>query len=209
MHIKICGLTRKEDVDFCSHLGINALGFILADSPRSIEIERVAEITRGITPLITKVAVVMNPSKELLERVVNSGIFECIQFHGEEDPELISNNPLKSIKAISIDIENNTGLEKINKYKDVDCFLFDSKIGKNRGGIGSSFNWDILNNIEVSKPYILAGGLGPDNIYEALSKHNFHGIDLNSKLEIKAGIKDHNLIKESVRIIRDFQLCQF
>ncbi|MFW6271126.1 MAG: phosphoribosylanthranilate isomerase, partial [Bacillota bacterium] len=193
----------------CCQLGVNALGFIMAESPRYIEIEKVAEISRDLSPFTSKVAVVMNPGEKLIRKIIKSNIFDYIQFHGEEDPDLISSVPIKTIKTISIDTEDNSGLEEMKKYKNANYFLFDSKYANKKGGTGKKFDWSILNKLNINKPYILAGGLSVDNIEEAITTLNMNGLDLNSKLELSPGIKDHNLIKKTVKIIRDFQINNF
>ncbi len=203
MKIKVCGLTRREDVLICNRLGVDALGFILAESPRQVEIKDVKLLTKDLPPFISRVAVTMNPERQLLEDILASKLFDYIQFHGSEDPQLIKDFPLRTIKSISIGIE--TPLEKvkeeINKYKCADYYLFDSKVGKNKGGTGKSFNWDIFEQLDIKKPFILAGGLGFDNISTALMKVNMAAVDLNSKLESSPGIKDKNLLNRIMKII--------
>ncbi|MFW6306959.1 MAG: phosphoribosylanthranilate isomerase, partial [Bacillota bacterium] len=146
MRIKVCGLTRRKDVELCCRLGIDALGFIFADSPRQVSLEKVEELTSGIPPFVSKVAVVMNPEEEQLEGIIESGLFDYIQFHGEEDPDMIAEIPLFTLKAISVG--QNAVVDKlqssIEKYEEADFYLFDSKVGKQKGGTGKSFNWDIF-----------------------------------------------------------------
>ncbi|MFP4660996.1 MAG: phosphoribosylanthranilate isomerase [Halanaerobiales bacterium] len=197
MRVKVCGLTRKEDVEICDSLGVDALGFILAESPRRVEIEDVAFLTEDISPFICRVVVVMNPDNDLLDKIVSSKLFDYIQFHGNEDPEIIKKCPLKKIKSISISInkcKHDRYLidinKEIDKYDDADFFLFDTKSGKSKGGTGKSFNWSIFKSLDIRKPFILAGGLGIDNIESALNIEGLSGVDLNSKLESAPGIKD-------------------
>ena len=203
MRVKVCGLTRREDVLLCNQLGVDALGFILAESPRQVEIRNVSLLTKGLPPFISKVAVTMNPERQLLKDISASRLFDYVQFHGSEDPQIIKALPLRTIKSISIGIE--TPIEKIkdemNKYKCADYYLFDSKMGKIKGGTGKSFNWDIFEHLDIKKPFILAGGLGIDNISTALMKVNMAAVDLNSKLESSPGIKDKDLLNRIIDII--------
>ncbi len=205
MKIKICGLTRREDVLICNQLGVDALGFILAESPRQVEIEDVKLLTKDLSPFISKVAVTMNPGRQLLEDILASKLFNYIQFHGSEDPQIIKNFPLRTIKSISIGIETqiNKIQDEMNRYKCADYYLFDSKVGKNKGGTGKSFDWEVFNLLDIKKPFILAGGLGIDNISTALMKVNMVAVDLNSKLESSPGIKDKDLLKKIVEIINE------
>lgn len=206
MRVKVCGLTRKEDVDICCEMGISALGFILAESPRRVCVKDVELLTKDIPPFISRVAVVMNPEHQLLKEISESKLFDYIQFHGEEEPELIREYPLLTIKSISIGASTPIKRikEQINKYKYADFYLFDSKVGKIKGGTGKSFNWGIFSLLDIDKPFILAGGLDPYNIKTALINVKMAGVDLNSGLESSPGIKDKNLLINMVNIINNF-----
>ncbi|MFW5971982.1 MAG: phosphoribosylanthranilate isomerase [Bacillota bacterium] len=208
MRIKVCGLTRRKDVELCCRLGIDALGFIFADSPRQVSLEKVEELTSGIPPFVSKVAVVMNPEEEQLEGIIESGLFDYIQFHGEEDPDMIAEIPLFTLKAISVG--QNAVVDKlqssIEKYEEADFYLFDSKVGKQKGGTGKSFNWDIFNKLNIRKPFILAGGIGPDNLEEAVNKLDMVGLDINSKIEVEPGIKDHDLLMKTINFLRKINM---
>lgn len=201
MMIKVCGLTRQEDVDFCCQLGVNALGFILADSPRQVTLKKVKDLTSKIPPFVARVAVVQNPEKAFLEEIIYSKLFDYIQFHGEEAPEMIANLNIRTIKAISIKTSQDLNLIKL--YNKSDYFLFDSKMGQQKGGTGVVFDWQLLKNINIKKPFILAGGLGLDNVLMAIDRVRPAGVDLNSRLESEPGIKSHHLLLETFRKIRN------
>ncbi|HPI97383.1 MAG TPA: phosphoribosylanthranilate isomerase [Synergistales bacterium] len=202
--IKICGLTRREDVDASVEFGVDALGFILAESPRRVSLEQVADLTRGLPPFISTVAVVVDPEKDMLKRIVASGLFSHIQFHGKEDPALLVGLVLKTIKTFSIATE--ADLKDIDNYKGTDYFLFDTRIGRSLGGTGKTFNWELLKKIRPEKPFILAGGLGPENVTEAIRICRPSAIDLNSRLEREPGRKDRELIREAVLRVRESDL---
>jgi len=206
MKVKVCGLTRREDVLICNQLGVDAIGFILADSPRQVEIRDVSLLTEGLPPFISKVAVTMNPEGQLLKDILASRLFDYVQFHGSEDPQIIKELPLKTIKSISIELETEIKKvqDEIDRYKCADYYLFDSKVGKIKGGTGKSFNWDIFEQLDIKKPFILAGGLGIDNISTALRKVNMAAVDLNSKLESSPGIKDKNLLNTIMEIMNKY-----
>lgn len=195
-------MTKKQDMMMAIELGVNALGFILAKSPRQVDLETVYKLTAGLPPFVSTVGVVVNPSEKKLNKIIDSGLFDYIQFHGGEDPDLIAELSIKSIKAISISTQED--LDQIEKYKDVDYLLFDTKTGSEKGGTGKSFDWSLIKNYELPKPYILAGGLGPDNILEALTKVKPAAIDLNSKVEISPGIKDRALLSKTIAEINNF-----
>ncbi len=195
--IKVCGLTRKKDVEAAVNYGVDALGFILAESSRQVDLNQARELTADLPPFISTVAVVVNPSKARLAKIISSQIFTAIQFHGSEEPERLKDIPLKTIKALSISTK--ADLQDITKYKaQSDWLLFDTKIGSKKGGTGESFDWTLLKEINYKDNFILAGGLGPANIKEALEKLNPAAVDLNSCLETSPGKKDPELIKETV-----------
>lgn len=213
--IKLCGLTRREDIEFAIKLKVNALGFILTESPRQISLDKARYLTEGLPPFISRVAVVSNPDAKELEKIITSRLFDYIQFHGDHDPDLIKELPLKTIKAISIaaeeDQERLKGLNRylerhMERYKEVDYFLFDTKIGQKRGGTGKAFDWDLLDKLKLDKPFILAGGLGPNNIVAALEKSQAVAVDLNSRVEDLPGVKNHQLLLETVEKINNFKL---
>jgi len=200
--IKLCGMTRREDVVFAVNIGVDALGFILAKSPRQVSLEKVKELCHNLPPFINRVAVVVNPEPEKVEEIEKSGLFDYIQFHGSEEPEMLNNTVLKSIKAISIAGEED--LAEVEKYKEsADYLLFDTKIGNQTGGTGESFDWTLINKLKL--PYILAGGLGAENIEAALKKLNPMAVDLNSQLENEPGQKNHRLVKKTVEKIKNFK----
>lgn len=200
--IKVCGMTRREDVVFAVNIGVDGLGFILAESPRQVSLEKVRELCHNLPPFISRVAVVVNPEPEELLQIEKSGLFDYIQFHGSEAPELLKNTALKSIKAISI--AGKKDLAEVEKYKEsADYLLFDTKIGSQTGGTGQRFDWSLIKELEL--PYILAGGLGAENIEEALKQLNPTAVDLNSKVENEPGEKNHCLLKKAVKKIKNFK----
>lgn len=207
IRIKVCGITNIEDAINISEAGVDALGFILAESPRKVELSKVLEISKELPPFVSRVAVVVNPTKEEIEKIERSKVFDYVQFHGSEDVNIIKNCKLKTIKAIKI--ENKSSLEEISKYNDfVDYFLFDTKIGEKIGGTGHTFNWEILKEANIKKPFILAGGLSPENIVEAIKTIKPNAVDLNSKVELYPGKKDIRLIKETIDRINSIKIKQ-
>lgn len=200
--IKLCGMTSRKDVVFAVNMGVDALGFILAESPRQVNLNTVRKLTDKLPPFINRVAVVVNPEPEEVAEIEKSGLFDYIQFHGSEQPKMLKGTNLKIIKAISIAGEKD--LEAVEKYKGIaDYLLFDTKIGSQIGGTGESFDWSLITKLEI--PYILAGGLGADNIEKALKKLKPAAVDINSKVENAPGEKNHHLVKKTVEKIKSFK----
>lgn len=202
--IKVCGMTRREDVEVAVALGVNALGFILAKSPRRVSLQKVAELTEGLPPFVSTVAVVMNPTKDELIDVVAGGLFSHIQFHGQEDPRMLTGLPVKTVKAFGI--AGREDLEQVEAYGMADCFLFDARVGSASGGTGQSFDWSLLKGFVGDKPFILAGGLGPENVAEAIRASRPVAVDLNSRIESEPGKKDPGRMRQAVQRIREADL---
>ena len=195
--VKVCGLTRREDALLAADLGADALGFILAPSPRRVTLERAAGLVRGLPPFVARVAVLSDPTEAELEEVVESRLFDCLQFHGREEPGRLAGLPLKTVKAFAISCGED--LDRAETYADAaDYFLFDTKAGGASGGTGQAFDWSLLSERRFSRPFILAGGLGPENLPRALEKVRPDAVDLNSRIESAPGVKDPVLMARAI-----------
>lgn len=195
--VKVCGLTRECDVRTATALGADALGFILAPSPRRVTLERAASLLRGLDPFVSRVAVLSDPTEAELREVIESRLFDYLQFHGREEPGRLARLPLKTVKAFGI--SRGEDLDRAETYAEVaDYFLFDTKAGGASGGTGQAFDWSLLSKRRFSRPFILAGGLGPENLSRALEKVRPSAVDLNSRIESAAGVKDPVLMARAI-----------
>lgn len=195
--VKVCGLTRECDVRTAAALGADALGFILAPSPRRVTLERAASLVRGLAPFVSRVAVLSDPTEAELREVIESRLFDCLQFHGREEPGRLAGLPLKTVKAFGV--SRGEDLDRAETYAEVsDYFLFDTKAGGASGGTGQAFDWSLLSERRFSRPFILAGGLGPENLSRALEKVRPAAVDLNSRIESAAGVKDPVLMARAI-----------
>ena len=201
VRVKICGFTSRRDVMEAAEAGADALGFVLAPSPRRVSIADVGEMTRGLPPFVTTVAVVADPSREFVGEITKSGLFDAIQFHGAEPPELLSGVPLRTIKAFGL---SGGAFPDAGKYLCADWFLFDSG-SAGKGGTGECFDWSLLRGRSFGKPFILAGGLGPENVVEAIITVKPAAVDLNSGIEKEPGVKDHRLMRQALCRIRRYE----
>ncbi|WP_319471843.1 phosphoribosylanthranilate isomerase [uncultured Pseudodesulfovibrio sp.] len=193
--VKVCGMTRMQDVELCMELGVDLLGFIFhPKSPRNVDPDFAASVKTG---KITKVGVFVNQTaNEVIEIMDRCGL-HAAQLHGGQDmafcetigPDRVIRvfwpSTYASPAALARDLED---------YSEV-CghFLFDAGI-KGEGGTGQSIDFDILQHIEIQTPWFLAGGIGPNNIRAALST-NPPGLDINSGVEIEPGIKDETKLR--------------
>lgn len=202
MFIKVCGLREKSNVLAIDTLSIDFMGLIFHEkSPRFVADNY--EIPTTNTP---KVGVFVNsPLKYILEKIQKYQL-KYIQLHGNESIDFvkeihqnIKEKNIKIIKAISIDNEiDNEFLSAFEPF--CEYFLFDTK-GTNHGGNGIKFNWQILENYILKTPFLLSGGISVDDIDEIKNiKHaKFAGIDINSKFEIKAALKDVRMIENFIK----------
>lgn len=193
--VKVCGMTRTQDVQLCMELGVDLLGFIFhPKSPRNVDPEFVASVKTG---RITKVGVFVDqPHEEVLEIMDRCGL-HAAQLHGGQDihfcwrigPDRVIRafwpGDYASPAALAADLDN---------YSEA-CghFLLDAG-SKGQGGTGQSIDLSILQAIDIQTPWFLAGGIGPHNIHTALAA-NPPGLDINSGVESAPGIKDETKLR--------------
>lgn len=201
--VKICGMTNFEDAYAACSYGADAVGFVFAKSPRQITQEAVKSIIEKLPPYIVTVGVFVNEEKRKVRKIAGDCNLMCLQFHGEEGPEYCSDfkGEHKIIKAMRIRDEKS--LAHLDKY-DVDTFLLDTFIQGKRGGTGIKFDWDLaIKAKECGRPIILAGGIGVENVEEAIQKVAPYAVDVSSSVEYAPGKKDHNLMKALIEKVHN------
>jgi phosphoribosylanthranilate isomerase len=194
--VKICGITNKEDALYAAGCGANALGFIFYEkSPRYIEPDDAKTIIAALPPFVTTVGVFVNKDfNDIRDITLLTGV-TVVQLHGDESPSYCNLVEGKLIKAIRV--KNDSSIEGLKKY-DVDVFLLDSFDKNSFGGSGLTFDWKLAEKAKQYGKIILAGGLTPDNVEEAVKKVVPYGVDVNSGVEQKPGIKNKNKVKEFI-----------
>ncbi|MCU0536583.1 MAG: phosphoribosylanthranilate isomerase [Hydrococcus sp. Prado102] len=195
MRIKICGITKPEQGRAIADLGATALGFIcVSQTPRYVTPDRIQTIIEQLPDNTDCIGVFVNSSQEEISQIVARTRLTGVQLHGDESPEycrrLRQMNPQTEIvKAFRI--RSSESLLATNAYVDcVDTFLFDAYHPHAFGGTGKTLDWETLLQFCPVCPWLLAGGLTPDNILEALQKLSPSGIDLSSGVERSPGDKD-------------------
>ena len=210
MKLKVCGLTKMDQIQELISLNTDFLGFIFYEkSPRFVlnhlSLEEISEINHQ-----GKVGVFVNETVEKISEISEKAKLSFIQLHGDEDEKFILQlrqilgNNIKIIKVIRIGNQSFDELQKtINQQPStVNYLLFDTD-SKAFGGTGKTFDWQILNEIEIPIPYFLSGGISLENIHQ-LSTINQQplALDINSKFETEPGIKNLEKIKNFTQIVK-------
>lgn len=200
--IKFCGMTRNVDVDIACELGVDALGFIFyPKSKRAIDIETAVRISERVPDSIERFAVVVNPTEDWLKQMLERFKPTLIQFHGDESPEFCQQFDYPYIKAIAA-TNTQAIFDACNRYEQARALLIDTPAGKLYGGTGQIFDWKML-PMNLTKPYILAGGLTVDNVAEAINQVKPQMVDCCSGIESEPGIKDEKLMRQFVQRVRE------
>jgi phosphoribosylanthranilate isomerase len=204
VRIKICGITRYEDAKVAAGVGVYALGFVFYEkSPRYIAPEQAALIVKQLPPFVSRVGVFVDEEIEKVIAIARATGIDTVQLHGTESPRYCSKLPLPVIKAFSI--EPSTDLTLLEQYH-VAGFLLDTWSSALRGGTGRTFDWSIARSACTKYSHvILAGGLNPSNLEEALETVQPYGIDISSGVEIKPGIKNPRKMRDAVQIVRAWE----
>ena len=208
-HVKICGLTRPEDVEAAIRYGASFLGFIVeAKSARRLSVVQAARLSLPAKSSAKTVAVTVNANDELIEAIITQMQPDYIQLHGDESVDRVAEIARKfSVKTVkAIPISTPADMITAEQYAGVaDFILYDAKPPKGetvRGGHGLSFDWNILTTSPLPKTWALAGGLTPENAAEALRRTNAPILDVSSGVERSAGLKDAAKIKAFMEAVK-------
>ena len=198
MNIKVCGITQFKQLQQLEALNIDYAGLIFyKDSPRYMGDKITGKQVKDADFDIKKVGVFVNPGySELLDAIDEYGL-DIVQLHGNETPEMCEelSAEVEVIKAFRIAGDQSINIDEMVMPYDAACdfYLFDTAgLKENFGGTGQQFDWSILKKAKIEKPFFLSGGIGPDDAQKIKSfKHpDFFAIDVNSKCEMAAGVKD-------------------
>jgi len=198
--VKICGLKDTEHVRVALESGVHAIGFVFAKSRRQISLPEAKALASVIPSDVLKIGVFVNETKENIERYAREVPLDLIQLHGDESPEFAGSLSKPVIKSFSI--KNVWDVNKASDY-DVAYYLFDTPGVEFRGGSGDTFDWTLLDKSNIPKEkIILAGGLHPENVQEAIQAVQPFMVDVSSGVETEKR-KDANKIRAFVRAVRD------
>lgn len=197
--IKICGLTTPQEAEWVSKSQVDYAGMVLffPKSKRNITIEQAKEIMKSMLPQIQKVAVVVSPSALQIKEIQKAG-FDIVQIHGQVLPEALETLRIPFLRAFNVD-----NMQEWEQYEaEPKCigYVFDAV----KPGSGETFDWGSIPNLpEDGKPYLLAGGLNPDNVGSAVAAMHPYGVDVSSGVERDSGTgKDPEKMEAFVRAVR-------
>jgi phosphoribosylanthranilate isomerase len=198
--IKICGITNLDDAMAAVEYGADALGFnFYRKSPRYIDAHKAAEIIAQLPPFIVPVGIFVNEKEERIREIVSMSCIQGIQLHGDETPEFCQRFGPRVIKAFQV--KDKASLERMLHYR-VSAYLLDSYKEGVRGGTGTTFDWHLAVVAKTFGRIILAGGLTPANVVEAVKLVQPYGVDVCGGIEREKGVKDHALMKQFISDVR-------
>ena len=204
--IKVCGMREAENIREVEALGINWMGLIFW--PKSSRY--VSEMPDYLPQDVKRVGVFVNEDLDTVKKKADDYALNLIQLHGSESPDYVralkapsSINPLTSSIIKAFNIATADDFEQTKDYEGlVDYFLFDTK-GPSVGGNGVQFDWDVLKDYHGKTPFLLSGGIGPEDVQRIQAFHHPQciGIDLNSRFELSPVLKDINKLKQFIQVL--------
>jgi phosphoribosylanthranilate isomerase len=196
--IKICGLTRNEDVDAAVKLGADALGFVFyPPSPRAVNLEQAQALTARVPAFVTVTALFVNPTVEEVQSVLDGARIDLLQFHGDEDDGFCRQFQKPYIKAVRVRQASDM-VEACVRFPGALSLLLDSYKPGVPGGTGETFDWSLVPT-NLNKPIILAGGLESANVADAIRLLKPFAVDVSGGVEMAKGIKDASKIEAFIR----------
>ncbi|MDO9004977.1 MAG: phosphoribosylanthranilate isomerase [Aquabacterium sp.] len=203
--IKICGLTREQDVLAAARAGADALGLVFYEkSPRHVGLSQAVQLARTVPPFVTVVGLFVNPSVDYVREVLSKVPLDVLQFHGEETPEFCTQFGRPYLKAIRV----RAGVDLIQcaaRYAGAQGLLLDAYVEGTQGGTGESFDWALIPQ-NLPLPVILSGGLHAGNVAAAIRQVQPYAVDVSSGVEAEKGIKDAAKIAAFINEVENVDL---
>jgi len=191
--VKVCGMTSLKDALVAVEVGADAVGFIFyKKSPRSVTMKTVREIVLELPPFVDTVGVFVDETAEQINKIADYCNLDIIQLHGDESPTFCKKIRRKVIKAFRI--KDMQSVKKLSSFQ-VSGFLLDTFSENLHGGTGKVFDWNLALPAKKFGPVIMAGGLTPNNVQQAVRQIRPYGVDVCSGVESEPGIKDHKKVR--------------
>jgi len=197
VRVKICGITRSVDIQAAVQAGVDALGFVFAPrSKRLLEPSLAAELVAQVPAFISRVGLFMDQDSGAVVSVLDRVPLNLLQFHGNEDATYCRQFGLPYIKAVSM-VSDQAVQQALDEYPDAAALLLDSHAPGGVGGSGAVFDWALIP--AASMPLVLAGGLRPGNVRQAVVQVKPWAVDVSSGVEDTPGIKNEELMREFIK----------
>lgn len=202
--IKICGITNEEDAKVVVAAGADALGFVLyRKSPRFVEPAVVRAIVAGLPPFVLPVGVFVNEEPKRVRALMDECGLALAQLHGDETASYCQDLGRPVMKALRLkDRGTCLALAEFSGRANVRGFLIDAFSNQAYGGTGQTVDWGLAQEVAQSMPVVLAGGLTPTNVAEAITRVRPYGVDVSSGVELSPGKKDHDKVKAFIHAAR-------
>lgn len=201
MLVKICGITNREDAQYCAEAGADILGFVFAKSPRRVTPAKAKRIIAGLQGSVRIAGVFVNETPAQILKIAEACGLDIIQLHGDESSEMCETLRDKGhtiFKAIRV--QDVGSLAEIGRFTGADVILLDNYRKGKRGGTGTQFDWSLAKKAKsFRKRLVLSGGLGVDNVADAVTYVRPYAVDASSRLESSPGKKDHALVAAFIR----------
>ena len=199
--VKICGITSVAQAEMVVQAGADAIGLVFYDpSPRAVDIARAQAICEILPPFVTAVGLVVNPDGDWLHALLDQVPIDLIQFHGDETEPFCKQFNKPYIKAVRV--QQNMDLTSLGQtFNSSRGILLDTYVPGQPGGTGQSFDWDLIPK-SMSKPLILAGGLNPENVAQAIARVKPWAVDVSGGVEQIKGVKDQRLVNAFISGVR-------
>jgi len=207
VRVKICGITRLQDLHAACNAGADALGFVFyAQSPRHVTIAAAAALVRKLPPFVQSVGLFVNAEPAFIESVLQAVPLDLLQFHGDETPTDCARFGRPYLKAVRVNRETDL-LKYAADFDSARGLLLDAYVAGVPGGTGERFDWSLI-PVNLTKPVVLSGGLTPDNIADAVQRVRPWAVDVSSGVEAAMmldgvsvatkGIKDTNKMTQFI-----------
>jgi phosphoribosylanthranilate isomerase len=208
--VKLCGLSKADDVDYAVALGADAVGVVFyPPSPRSVSVALAAELVRRVPPLVTAVGLFVNATPEWIREVTSEVEISLLQFHGDETPAqcdaLAREAGLPWWRAVRVGPDQTPAdlIESSLDYSAANGLLLDALV-EGYGGSGKVFDWSLIPT-DLGHRAVLSGGLNAQNVLEAVRRVRPYAVDVSSGIEVPGakGVKDHTRMAAFVRAVRE------
>jgi phosphoribosylanthranilate isomerase len=200
--VKVCGITNPEDARVAADAGADAIGLVFAESPRRVSVERAREIAAALPEGVLKVGVFVDADPGEVLRIAREVGLDYAQLHGDEPPEALAEIREGGVGVMkALRVRNAEALAAVERYE-ADLFLLDAWSAKARGGTGARFDWELAKSLRGRDNIVVSGGLGPENVREAIEYFQPYGVDASSSLEERPGKKSGERVRRFVGAAR-------